>query len=87
MTELNLEKAKQNRDERASALAEYNKIKEAINVFSDDGFGFVVRVRTWERGDWREIRPDAKEFRNLLLNMRDRYDAEISRLDKEFEEL
>ena len=87
MTELNLEKAKQNRGERASALAEYNKINEAINKFSDDGFGFVVKIRTWERGDWREIRPNAKEFRNMLLNMRDRYDAEISRLDEEFEKL
>lgn len=87
MTELNLEKAKQNRDERASALTEYNKINEAINIFNDDGFGFVVRIRTWERGDWREIRPDSKEFRNMLLNMRDRYDAEIDRLDKEFEGL
>lgn len=87
MTELNLEKAKQNRNERASALAEYNKINEAINKFSDEGFGFVAEIRTWERGDWREIHPNAKEFRNMLLNMRDRYDAEISRLDKEFEEL
>ena len=87
MTELNLEKAKRNRDGRSSALAEYNKINEAINAFSDDGFGFMVKIRTWERGDWKEIRPDAKEFCNLLLNMRDRYDAEISRLDKEFEEL
>lgn len=87
MTELNLEKAKQNRDEKASALVEYNKINEAIKVFSDDGFGFVAKIRTWERGDWREIHPDPEEFRNLLLTMRDRYDAEISRLDEEFEKL
>lgn len=87
MTELNLEKAKQNRGERASALYEYNKINEAINKFSDDGFGFVVKIRTWERGYWREINPDSKKFRNTLLKMRDIYDAEISRLDKEFEEL
>lgn len=87
MTELNLEKAKQNRGEREAALAEYNKINEAIKAFSDDGFGFVAKIRTWERGDWREIHPDPKEFHNLLLNMRDRYDAEIARLDKEFEEL
>lgn len=87
MTELNLEKAKQNRNERASALAEYNIINEAINKFSDEGFEFEAKIRTWERGDWREIRPDSKEFRNMLLNMRDRYDAEISKLDKEFEEL
>lgn len=85
MTELNLEKAKQNRNERASALAEYNKINEAIKVFSDDGFGFVAKIRTWERGDWREIHLDPKEFHNLLLNTRDRYDAEISRLDEEFD--
>lgn len=87
MTELNLEKAKQNRDERASVLAEYNKINEAINEFSNEEFGFVVKIRIWERGDWREIHPDTKEFRNLLLNMRDRYDLEISTLDKEFAEL
>lgn len=87
MTELNLEKAKQNRNERASALVEYNKINEAINVFSDNGFGFTVRIKTWERGDWKDIHPDPEEFRNLLLNMRDRYDAEISRLDEEFEKL
>lgn len=87
MTELNLEKAKQNRGERASALAEYNKINEAIKAFGDDGFRFMAKIRTWERGDWREIHPDTEEFRNLLLNMRDRYDAEISRLDEEFEKL
>lgn len=87
MTELNLKKAKQNRGKRASAVAENKKINEAINTFSDEGFGFVVKIRTWERGDWREIHPDTKEFRNMLLNMRDRYDLEISTLDKEFAEL
>ena len=87
MTELNLEKAKQNRADRVSALNEYNKINEAINKFNDEGFGYVARLRTWERGDWKDIHPDPREFRNMLSNMRDRYDAEISRLDKEFEEL
>lgn len=87
MTEMNLEKAKLNRDNRANALFEYNKIQEAINEFSKEGFGYVARIKTWERGDWKDIYPDPKEFRNMLLNMRDRYDAEIARLDKEFEEL
>lgn len=87
MTELNLSKAKTNRSMRANALAEYNKLSEAINDFGKEGFAFSVRIRIWERGDWNEIHPDVKEFRNLLLNMRDRYDLEISTLDKEFAEL
>ena len=87
MTEMNLEKAKLNRDNRAKALFEYNKIQEAINNFSKEDFSYVARIKTWERGDWKDIYPDSKEFHNMLLNMRDRYDAEISRLDKEFEAL
>lgn len=87
MTEINLEKAKVNRNLRENALYEYNKINEAINEFSKEGFSYDARIKTWERGDWKDIHPDPKEFRNMLLNMRDRYDAEISRLDKEFEAL
>lgn len=87
MTEMNLEKAKVNRELRRNALNEYNKINEAINKFNDEGFSYVARIKTWERGDFKDIYPDPREFRNMLLNMRDRYDAEITRLDKEFEEL
>lgn len=87
MTEMNLEKAKVNRELRRNALNEYNKINEAINKFNDEGFSYVARIKTWERGDSKDIYPDPREFRNMLLNMRDRYDAEITRLDKEFEEL
>ena len=87
MTEMNLEKAKVNRELRRNALNEYNKINEAINRFNDEGFSYVARIKTWERGDLKDIYPDPREFHNMLLNMRDRYDAEISRLDKEFEEL
>lgn len=87
MTELNLEKAKTNRKLREDALYERKKINEAINEFSKEGFSYIARIKTWERGDWKDIHPDPEEFRNMLLNMRDRYDAEIARLDKEFEEL
>lgn len=87
MTEMNLEKAKVNRKLRENALYEYNKIQEAINEFSKEGFSYIARFKTWERGELKEIYPDPKEFRNMLLNMRDRYDAEIDRLDKEFEGL
>lgn len=87
MTEMNLEKAKANRELRRKALNEYNKISEAINEFSKEGFSYVARIKTWERGDWKDIYPDPEEFHNMLLNMRDRYDAEIDRLDKEFEKL
>ena len=87
MTEMNLEKAKLNRGNRAKALFEYNKIQEAINNFSKEDFSYVARIKTWERDDWKDIHPDSKESHNMLLNMRDRYDAEISRLDKEFEAL
>lgn len=87
MTEMNLKKAELNRDKMAEALLEYNKIQEAINKFDKEEFSYVARIKTWERGDWKDIHPDPKEFRDMLLNMRDRYDAEISRLDKEFEEL
>ena len=87
MTELNLEKAKSNRKLREGILYEYNKVNEAINKFNDEGFGYLARVRMYERGDWQDIHPDPEEFRNMLLNMRDRYDADISRLDEEFEKL
>lgn len=87
MTELNLEKAKSNRRLREGILYEYNKVNEAINKFNDEGFGYLARVRMYERGDLQDIHPDPEEFRNMLLNMRDRYDAEISRLDEEFEKL
>lgn len=87
MTEMNLEKAKVNRELRRKALNEYNKISEAINEFSKEGFSYVARIKTWERGDWKDIYPDPEEFHNMLLNMRDRYDAEIDRFDKEFEKL
>lgn len=87
MTELNLERAKTNRNLRNKALIEYNQISEAINELGKDEFRYYAKFKTWERGEWREIYPDPKEFRNMLLNMRDRYGAEISRLDKEFEEL
>lgn len=84
MTEFNLSKANVNRDKRRAALAEYNKLSKAINEFSEEGFTYFVRCG---RGCYHDIFPDAKEFRNLLLNMRDRYDLEISTLDKEFAEL
>ena len=87
MTEMNLEKAKVNRELRREALNEYNRISEAINEFRKEGFDYVARIKTWERGDWKDIHPDPEEFHNMLLNMRDRYDAEIDRLDKEFEKL
>lgn len=87
MTELNLEKAKSNRRLREGILYEYNKVNEAINNFNDEGFGYLAIVKMHERADLQDIHPDPEEFRNMLLNMRDRYDAEISKLDKEFEEL
>ncbi len=87
MTELNLRRAELNRDNRAKALLEYNKIQEAINELGKEKFIYYAKFKTWESGEWKEINPDPKEFRNMLLNMRDRYDAEIARLDKEFEEL
>lgn len=87
MTELNLERAKTNRKLRENALNEYNKIQEAINELGKEEFRYYAKFKTWERGEWKEICPDPKEFRNMLLNMRDRYDAEITRLDKEFEKL
>lgn len=86
MTELNLSKANANRDKRKEAMAEYNKLSKAINEFSEEGFTYFVRCGCGARF-CQDIFPDAKEFRNLLLNMRDRYDLEISTLDKEFAEL
>lgn len=87
MTEMNLEKAKANRKLRENALYEYNKIQEAINELGKEEFSYYTNFKAWERGELTEIYPDPKEFRNMLLNMRDRYDAEIDRLDKEFEGL
>lgn len=87
MTELNFEKAKQNRKERELALNEYDKVSKIINVLSDGGFEYKVVAKMPNSTRYQDIYPSVREFRNMLLNMRDRYDAEISRLDKEFEEL
>ena len=38
-------------------------------------------------GRYEDIYPSVKEFRLMLLNVRDRLDAEIARLDKEFASL
>lgn len=84
MTELNLSKANANRDKRKEAMAEYKKLSKAINEFSKQGFKYFVRCGC---ESYYDIFPDTNEFRNLLLNMRDRYDLEISTLDKEFAEL
>lgn len=87
MTEKKLEEANKNREERTRLLKQYEEVSCAINSFTSKGFVFRAIVQLPNTTCYRDIYPSAKEFRLMLLNVRDRLDAEIARLDKEFTEL
>lgn len=83
MTQEKLTKAMQNRKERAAKLEQYEDINRIYANTADDDIIWLDKNSTSNS----RIFPTVKEFRFLLRNIRDRLDAEISDLDKEFGEL
>ena len=83
MTQETLEKAKQNRKERAEKLEQYNDVSRRHDNLSKDR-----RIWLDVCGNCNQrIFPTNAEYKSLLRTIRDRLDAEISALDKEFAEL
>ena len=87
MTDEALKQAVENRKEREDLLEKYNLVSRAVKDLDKEGFVCRAIVRFPGRGSYEDIYPSVKEFRLMLLNVRDRLDAEIARLDKEFVEL
>lgn len=83
MTQETLEKAKENRKIRAEKLAQYNDVSWKHDNLPDEK---VIWLDVCGNCAQR-IYPTYQEFKNLLKIIRDRLDAEISALDKEFAEL
>lgn len=79
MTQETLEKAKENRKIREEKLAQYNNVSWKHDNLSDD-----KNIWLDVCGNQR-IYPTNAEYKCLLRTIRDRLDAEISELDKEFE--
>lgn len=87
MTDGILKQAVENREERENLLNKYNMATRAINDLNKKGFVCRAIVQFPGTGRYEDIYPSVKEFRLMLLNVRDRLDAEIARLDKEFASL
>lgn len=83
MTQEQLKEANRNRNEREQALKDYNYVSHLYDTTSDND-DVILSINFNPN---KKIFPTVKEYRNLLRNMRDRLDAEIAKLDKEFEEL
>ena len=83
MTPETLDRAKMNRKERAEKLQQYETINRIYANTADDDIIWLDKNSTYDS----RIFPTVKEYRFLLRSIRDRLDAEISDLDKEFEEL
>ena len=83
MTQETLEKAKLNRDIRKDKLEKYNEVSRMHDELPKDK---VIWLDVCGNCAMR-IHPTNQEFKNLLKIIRDRLDAEIAALDKEFAEL
>lgn len=83
MTNEQLKEANRNRNEREQSLKDYNYVSHLYDTTSDND-DVILSINFNPN---KQIFPTVKEYRNLLRNMRDRLDAEIAKLDKEFEEL
>lgn len=83
MTQETLEKAKENRKIRGEKLIRYNDVSWKHDNLPDEK---VIWLDVC--GASRDsIYPTNAEYKSLLRTIRDRLDAEISELDKEFEAL
>ena len=87
MTDGILKQAVENRKKREDLLNKYNMVSRAVKDLDSRGFVYRTVVQLPGTAIYEDIYPSKKEFRLMLLNVRDRLDAEISRLDKEFSEL
>lgn len=87
MTEETMKRLVDNRMERADLLDKYNMVSRVVKDFDKEGFVYRTVVKFPGKSNYEEIYPSVKEFRLMLLNVRNRLDAEIARLDKEFAEL
>lgn len=83
MTENTLEKAKKNREERFYKLQEYERINKDLETISNDETIWLDK----NGNSNNRILPTVDEYRNFLKVVRDRLDAEIVKLDREFDEL
>lgn len=83
MTQETLEKAKINRDIRKEKLDKYNEVSRMHDELPKDKVIWLDVCGNCAR----RVHPTYQEFKDLLKIMRDRLNAEISDLDKEFESL
>lgn len=83
MTLKTLEKAKENRKIRAEKLTQYTDVSWKHDNLSDDKIIWLDVCGNCSQ----RIYPTNAEYKSLLRTIRDRLDAEISALDKEFESL
>ena len=83
MTQETLEKAKENRKIRAEKLAQYNDVSWRHDNLSDEKIIWLDVCGNCAN----RIHPTNAEYKSLLRTIRDRLDAEIAELDKEFAEL
>ena len=83
MNQITLNKAISNRDIRKEKLDKYNEVSRMHDELPKDK---VIWLDVCGNCAMR-IHPTNQEFKDLLKIIRDRLDAEISDLDKEFGEL
>lgn len=83
MTQETLDRAKTNRKERAEKLQQYNNVSWKHDNLPDEKVIWLDACGIY--GD--SLYPTNEEYKSLLRTMRDRLDAEIAALDKEFEKL
>lgn len=83
MTLKTLEKAKENRKIREEKIAQYNDVSWKHDNLSNDKIIWLDVCGNCSQ----RIYPTNEEYKSLLRTIRDRLDAEISELDKEFESL
>lgn len=83
MTQETLDRAKKNREERGEKEIQLTEVNRIFNNLSDDKIIWL----DMNGNSNNRIMPTVNEYRHLLRIMRDRLDAEIGDLDKEFEGL
>lgn len=83
MNQESLDKAMLNRNERKEKLRQYNKVNQELSRLSDHDIISLSRPCYTDA----LIEPTVDEYRSFLRMIRERLDAEIAVLDKEFESL
>lgn len=83
MTRETLVRANENRKERLEKISQYNHISKMHDRTSDNDIICLDKNCTTDQ----RIYPTVEEFRAFLRTIRDRLNAEITALDKEFENM